>query len=96
MTRISAREDPSLPPFAVRVNTRLKNGSKYSKEYFNAKGHPQKPFTEKELIDKFKKCVPYSAYKPDEAAVDSIIKAILNLDKTDDVMGSLLYPLIPR
>ena len=96
MTRISAKEDPSLPSFAVRVNTKLKNGRKYSKEHIYAKGHPEKPFTEKELIDKFKKCVPYSAYKLSDTAVDSLIKAILNLEKTNDVMGSLLYPLIPK
>jgi 2-methylcitrate dehydratase PrpD len=96
MTRISAKEDTSLPPFAVRVNTKLKNGKKYSKEYIYPKGHYKKPFTEKELIDKFKKCVPYSACKLDDAAVDSVIKAILNLEKIDDVTGSLLDPLTPK
>lgn len=96
MTKISAKENPSLPSFAVRVNTKLKNGRKYSKEYLYAKGHPKKPFIEKELINKFKKCVPYSAYKLDDRAVDSLIKTILNLEKTDDVMGSILYPLTPK
>jgi 2-methylcitrate dehydratase PrpD len=96
MTRISAREDPALPPFAVRVNTGLKNGKKYSKEYLYAKGHPKKPFTEKELVDKFHKCVPYAACQLSDATVDSLIWTILNLENIDDVMGSLLYPLTPK
>jgi 2-methylcitrate dehydratase PrpD len=96
MTRISAKEDSALPPFAVRVNTGLKNGKKYSKEYFYAKGHPKKPFTEKELIDKFNKCVPYSAYRLSDTTVNSLIETILNLENTNDVMRSLLYPLTPE
>jgi 2-methylcitrate dehydratase PrpD len=96
MTRISAREDTSLPPFAVRVNTKLKNGKVYSKEYYYTKGNYQNPFTEEDLINKFKKCVPYSAYKLDDAAVDSVIQAVLKLEEIDDVAGSLLDPLTPK
>jgi 2-methylcitrate dehydratase PrpD len=96
MTRISAKEDTSLPPFAVRVNTRLKDGQVYSKEYFHTKGSYQNPFTEEDLIAKFKKCVPYSAYKLDDVTVDSITQAVLNLEKIDDVATSLLDPLTPK
>jgi hypothetical protein len=55
-----------------------------------------KPFTEQELVKRFKKCVPYAACKLDDAAVDSVIRAILELENTDDVMGSLLFPLTPK
>ncbi len=96
MTRISARVDANLPVFAARVNTTLKNGSKYSKEYSYVKGHPKNPFTEQELIDKFKKCVPYSAYKLSDDVVDSVIEALLNLEKVDDVVSTLLTPLTPK
>ena len=96
MTRISAREDSSLPAWAARINTTLKNGRRYSKEYIFVKGHPKNPFTEQELIDKFKKCVPYSAYKLSDGVVDSVIKALLGLEKVDNVISALLLPLTPR
>ena len=95
MTRISAIEDPGLSSFAVRLNVTLKNGRKYSREYHHTKGHPEKPFNEQELISRFKKCVPYSALKLSDVAVDSLIQAILNLENIDDVAGSLLNPLTP-
>lgn len=93
MTRISAREDRSLPFFAARVNTTLKDGRQYSKEYIYVKGSPKNPFTEEELISKFRKCVPYSAYKLSDGAVESVIKSILNLEKVDDAVSALLRPL---
>jgi 2-methylcitrate dehydratase PrpD len=95
MTRISAMEDPGLSSFAVRLNITLKDGKKLSREFWHTKGHPDNPFTEKELIGRFKKCVPYSALKLDDVAVDSLIQTILNLENIDDVAGSLLNPLTP-
>jgi 2-methylcitrate dehydratase PrpD len=96
MTRISARQDPDLPSFGVRVNTSLKDGRQFSKDCPYSKGQPMKPFTEQELVKRFKKCVPYAACKLDDAAVDSVIKAILDLENNEDVMGSLLVPLTPK
>jgi len=96
MTRISAREDSSLPLRAARINTALKDGRKCSGEYLYVKGHPRNPFTEPELIDKFKKCVPYSAFKLSDAVVDSVINAALNLEEVDDVVSALLLPLTPE
>lgn len=96
MTRISAKEELRLPPFAARINTTLKDGGKYSGEYIYVKGHPKNPLTEQELIDKFKKCVPYSAYKLSDKVVDSLIEALLNLEGVDDVVRALLIPLTPK
>jgi 2-methylcitrate dehydratase PrpD len=93
MARISTKEAPDLPAFAARLNTTLKNGDKYSNEYLDIKGQPQNPFTERELIEKFKKCVPYSAYKLTPTTVDSIIKVLMNLEEVDDIVGALLLPL---
>lgn len=97
MARISAKEDTSLPAWATRLITTLKGGSRYSKEYFSAdvKGNPQNPFTEQELIAKFKKCVPYSACKLSDATVDSLVETILNLEKVDDVVSAIIIPLTP-
>jgi 2-methylcitrate dehydratase PrpD len=96
MPRLSAKEDPSLPQFTVRLRTTLKDGRKCSKEYAYVKGHPQNPFTEQDLIEKFKKCVPYSAYKLSDEAVDSLIKALLSLETVNDVVDALLLPLTPK
>jgi 2-methylcitrate dehydratase PrpD len=95
MARISAKEAPDLPAFAARLNTTLKNGDKHSNEYLDIKGQPQNPFTERELIEKFKKCVPYSAYRLPSTTVDSIIKVLMNLEEVDDVVGAVLLPLTP-
>jgi 2-methylcitrate dehydratase PrpD len=96
MTRISAKEAPDLPAFSARLNTTLKNGDNYSNAYLGVKGQPQNPCTEQELIEKFKKCVPYSAYKLTLMAVDSIIEGLMNLEEVDDIVGTLLLPLTPN
>jgi len=95
MTRITAREDPALPMWAARLHTTLKDGRKFSKEYVYIKGHPRNPFTDEDLIDKLKKCAPYSAYKLSDEVVDSVIKSILNLEKSDDVVNDIILPLTP-
>ena len=96
MTRISAREDPSLPEFAARVHTTLKDGRRFSKEYNYVRGHPENPFTQEELIDKFMGCVRYSAYNPGDLTINSVIEALLHLDQIDDVVDAVLRPLTPK
>lgn len=95
MKRISVKENPNLPMAMPKVSITLKSGRNYSKEYPHPKGHPKNPFTEQELIDKFKKCVPYSAYKLSDAVVASVIKALLSLEKVDDVVSAILLSLTP-
>lgn len=96
MERISATEDSSLPMWSARVNATLKNGRKYSKETLYPRGHPASPLTVQELADKFKRCVPYSAFKLSDAVVDTMIKDILDLENVGDVMHSLIVPLTPK
>jgi len=95
MTKISVTEDPSLPELAARVKTTLKNGRQYSKDYIHPRGHPQDPLTEEELINKFKKCVPYSAYKLSDTVTDSILGALLRLEEVNDVVEAIIVPLTP-
>lgn len=95
MTRIAAREDKTLPLFGARVNTTLKNGKKYSEECLYAKGSSENPLTEAELIDKFRRCVPYSVYRIHDDVVDSLIKAILNLEEVHDIVNAVIVPLTP-
>ncbi|MFC1990475.1 MmgE/PrpD family protein, partial [Chloroflexota bacterium] len=96
MTKISIKEAPDLPRHAARIRMILKDGGEYSKECIYPKGHPNNPLTDSELIDKLKKCVGYSAYQLNEVVVDSLISALMNLDKVDDVEANLLVPLTPK
>ncbi|MEC3768836.1 MmgE/PrpD family protein [Cupriavidus sp. SS-3] len=95
MTRITASEDPSVSDWAARVTTRLRDGRLVSTEYVYVKGHPENPFSEQDFIDKFRLCVPYSAYPLSEEIVDTLIDDILHLERIDDVAHALLAPLTP-
>jgi 2-methylcitrate dehydratase PrpD len=96
MPKISAQEDSSLPNWAARVHTTLRDGRKFSGDYIYGKGHPLNPLTEQELIDKFRMCVPYSAYKLSDEVVNSVIEALLHLEEIDDIVTALILPLTPR
>jgi 2-methylcitrate dehydratase PrpD len=95
MTCISVSEDKNLPNLAARIHVTLKDGRKFSRENIYMKGHPKNPLTEQELVEKFKKCVPYCAFKISDDVADSIIQAILKLEEIDDIVGTLLLPLTP-
>jgi 2-methylcitrate dehydratase PrpD len=95
MSKISAREDATLPIYTARAHVILKNGRKYSKECLYIKGHPENPFTLPELINKFHLCVPFSAYKLSGSTVQSILDSILNLENVDDIIEALILPLTP-
>ncbi|MFC1939726.1 MmgE/PrpD family protein [Chloroflexota bacterium] len=95
MTRITIKHDPSLPDHGAIVNVTVNNGKKYSKECAYPKGHPKFPLTEQELVEKFKKCVPYSAYKLSDNVVNSLLETILNLERVKNIENSLLVPLTP-
>jgi 2-methylcitrate dehydratase PrpD len=95
MTRVNATEDPTLADWAARVTTKIRDGRIISKEYKQVKGHPLKPFTERDFLDKFGLCVPHSAHPLEGRVVDSLITDILNLEKVDDVVEAVLLPLTP-
>ncbi|MNT02585.1 MmgE/PrpD family protein [compost metagenome] len=95
MTRIIASDDPSVSDWGARLTTRLRDGRVISKEYVHVKGHPENPFSEQDFIDKFRLCVPYSAYPLSEEIVDTLINDILHLERIDDVAQALLAPLTP-
>ena len=98
MQRITASEDKNLPAGGSTVETKLKTGAIVRGEYFykDLKGHPTKRFSDEELITRFKRCVPYAAYKLNESAVDSVIEAICNLEQVTDVVEDIIAPLSVR
>lgn len=95
MTRITASENPSVSDWGARLTTKLRDGRLISKEYVYVKGHPENPFSEQDFIDKFRLCVPYSAYPLSKEVVDTLIQDILQLERIDDVAKALLAPLTP-
>ena len=98
MKIISATEDTSLPAWSGRVTTTLKDGRKLSDIYLyeELKGTSKNPYTEEELVAKFKKSVPYSVYQFSDSVIDSVIDTILNLEKSQDIVKDLVLPLMPR
>ena len=85
-----------MPIYTARANVVLKDGRKYSKECLYIKGHPKNPFTLPELINKFRQCVPFSAYKINESTTQSLLDSISNLEKVNDVVDALIVPLTPE
>ena len=97
MTRILAKEDTTLAisMWGSRVTTTLRDGTKYSEEYI-PKGHYKDPFTDHELVNKFKTCASYSAYRLSDATIKSLVETILNLEEVDDIVSALIIPITPK
>jgi 2-methylcitrate dehydratase PrpD len=96
MPKITVEEDKSLAPLAARVNVTLKDGRKFSKEAVYVKGHIKNPFTDEELLTKFRWMLPYSAYKLSDKVVDLLIDKVLNLEKSENVVADVIVPLMPK
>jgi 2-methylcitrate dehydratase PrpD len=87
MDRISPKPDPELTllypqKWPSRVEIQLENGERFNGYCEYPKGDPENPFSEMELIEKFKK-VCGNIVTEDEK--ERIIDAVLNLEKMDDV-----------
>jgi 2-methylcitrate dehydratase PrpD len=96
MKKISAQEDPKLPIYTARAHVTTKDGRQFTKECLYIKGHPKNPFTLEELKTKYRKCLPYSAFKISDAVADSVLDSILKLETVPDVEKALLVPLTPK
>lgn len=95
MTRIELVADAQLPPYAARINTTLTNGEKFMDEFLYPSGHPKRPLTELELIDKFRKCARYSAVSLSAQATQSVIDSVLKLEGVPDFSNAVIAPLTP-
>ncbi|MFC2067255.1 MmgE/PrpD family protein [Chloroflexota bacterium] len=67
------------------VSIKTKDGKEYSKKLYYVKGHPKNPMSMDEVIEKFRKCLPFSAKKLPERNVEQIIEMVGELEKVDDV-----------
>ena len=87
MGRISLNADPELTrlypqKWPSRVEIKLENGKRYSGYCEYPKGDPENPFSEKELIEKFKKLCGNILT---DGKKERIIDSVLNLEEMDDV-----------
>ena len=64
---------------------KTKDGKQYSKYVEYIKGHPKNPLTMVEYIEKFRRCLPFSARPIPETNVVSAIEMIEKLEEVDDV-----------
>jgi len=96
MEKITIKEDKTLETWAARTNATLKNGKTYSKVCVYPKGHPKNPLTDAELIDKFKRCAAYSAYKLDTSTVDKVVEALMHLESVENIVEAIIKPLTPQ
>jgi len=70
-------------PGVVAIKTR--SGESYSKRVDFAYGHPKKPMTTDDLLEKFKDCVSYAAKPMPKSNIERAIELMLNLEKVDDI-----------
>jgi len=73
----------TIPPNKVDIIT--KSGTTYSTYIEYVKGHPKKPMTMEDCIEKFKKCIQYSARPIPENNINKLIQMIEDLEGLDDI-----------
>jgi 2-methylcitrate dehydratase PrpD len=80
---VDHRVNESYPrKWGSRVNIVLRNGKRISKTFWHAKGEPEKPFTRKELDQKF---VTLASLTHSSERVQAIMEAIHRLENLDNV-----------
>ena len=97
MNRISIKLNPDLAEWGAKVVLTTKDGAVHSKVCYveELKGGKNNPYNDTDLAIKFKKCVPYSAYKLSDKVVDKLLDSMFNLEKVEDVVAELIVPLTP-
>jgi 2-methylcitrate dehydratase PrpD len=87
--RVKVIVDPDLDKIATippnRVEIKTKSGVSYETYMEYVTGHPEKPMSMEQCVDKFKKCLPYSARPIPEDSLRRLIELVDNLESLDDV-----------
>lgn len=86
--------DDSLPNLSTIVTIKTKGGMNYTKRVDYKKGHPYNPMSMEDIVEKFKKCMHYSAKPIPIENVQKVIEMIKNIEELDDVtpLVTLLTP----
>jgi 2-methylcitrate dehydratase PrpD len=74
---------PLIPPINVEIKT--KDGRSYEKYVEYVKGHPKNPMSMSECIEKFTKCVPFSAKPLSNDSALNVIDMVERLEEITDV-----------
>ncbi|NMO00704.1 MmgE/PrpD family protein [Gordonia sp. TBRC 11910] len=96
MTRITASMNPDVSDWGARMTTTLRDGRVVHSECIHVKGHPDKPFTRADFVDKFYNCVPFSIIPIPQDVQAQLVDDVLHLDRCNDVVAALLTPLLPH
>ncbi len=98
MRRIKTRVEPGVVSVdglsGAAVTIKTKDGKEYSKWVYYSKGHPKNPMTMGDVIEKFRRCLPFSAKPLPEENSEEIIKMVSNLEEVDDVT-KIIELLVP-
>jgi len=75
----------SIPPAIVEIKT--KQGQTHSRRIDVCLGHPAKPMTRDQLVQKFRECLSYSVKPVSDRDADEVIDMVENLEHVNDVGG---------
>jgi len=96
MEKVAANEDPGLPSFGARVMIRLVDGTRYEKEAFVVKGHPDNPLSTDEIVSKFRGLMSYASFPISAIAVNRLIERLLKLENVEDFGAEVVALLVPQ
>ena len=96
MKRVTVDIDPDIQTQfdGFTVNVTLKDGRTYSNTSQYVWGHPKKPMRWDDVIEKFWRCVPYSAKRLSEKKLQRAVTLCTNMEQIDD-MTELIESLTP-
>ncbi len=77
--------DPSLSPHAGIVEVVLSSGATVTRRVDVPLGHPDRPLSREQLVDKFMDCASHAPLPLSHAALESVVDLIDRLENLDDV-----------
>ena len=77
--------DPSLSPHAGIVEVVLRSGATVTRRIDVPLGHPARPLSHEQLVDKFMDCASHAPLPLSYAALESVVDLIDRLEDLDDV-----------
>jgi 2-methylcitrate dehydratase PrpD len=81
---VVVHQESLVGPFGYQeIVLKMKDGNIYRRKVEHPRGEPQKPQTEEELADKFRKCALYARY--DEKTISKIKAMVTDLDNVADI-----------
>jgi len=81
--KVAVSCDPTMDEqtgYPAEMNIRTSKGS-FSRRVDSVKGTPENPMSMDEIIEKFRKCIPFSARPMSSQTADRIIDMVVNLDQ---------------